>query len=122
MSAEAKVVGHTPGPWTIGNDGQIDGGGGTVVQPYAIDWAPDRRLIRAAPELLDALGKNRTDGDGVIGALWWALDMVNMYEARLIELGDPREKVLPPSQLAGHTKARAALAKARAAIARATEG
>lgn len=50
----------TPGPWIVSKNqregtSQIDtaDGRGTVVQPRAISWAPDARLIAAAPEMLE---------------------------------------------------------------------
>lgn len=51
---------HTPGPWTVGEQHRIESptpGGGciVVVQERSIGDYRDRKLICAAPELLEAL-------------------------------------------------------------------
>lgn len=53
---------HTKGPWVVRDNKreqtvQIDtaDGRGTVVQPNAITWRPDAKLIAAAPTLLEML-------------------------------------------------------------------
>ena len=77
MTSEAKVVGHTPGPWRIEggavyvaprdefsfigekiavvaypHDGWVEGENGDMSHPEA---EANARLLRAAPDLLDAL-------------------------------------------------------------------
>jgi len=47
-------------------------------------------------------------------ALSWALDLLDMYDDRLIALGEPREKVYAPIHLKAKAKARAALKAALA--------
>lgn len=42
-------------------------------------------------------------------ALEWALDLLDMYDERLIELGEPPERVYSDVHLAGKAKAREAL-------------
>ena len=57
---------YSAGPWIIGRDNQIDGNGGTVVQPGAISWTPDATLIAASPRMLDALRDIRKIVDNYI--------------------------------------------------------
>jgi hypothetical protein len=44
--------------------------------------------------------------------LSWALDLIDLYDERLVELGEPRDLVYSPIHLAGKAKARGALAEA----------
>ena len=44
--------------------------------------------------------------------LSWALDLLDMYDQQLINLGEPVEKVNPPIHLEAKSKARAALERA----------
>ena len=45
----------------------------------------------------------------VIEALSWALDLLDMYDEKLVAMGEPREKVYSEIHLSGKQKARAAL-------------
>ncbi len=52
------MTAHTPGPWKVVENKrertvQIDTETGTVVNPGAISWIPDARLIAAAPTMRD---------------------------------------------------------------------
>lgn len=48
---------HTPGPWVVGNVGEVVAGGTTLADVYGDDEQADvdARLIAAAPDLLAAL-------------------------------------------------------------------
>jgi hypothetical protein len=75
---------------------------------------PDRLVEEAAlsdPKPLEGVG------DSVESALAWALDIIDMYDARLVELGDPPELVRSEVHLAGKARARGLL-KSSAANAR----
>ena len=55
---EMKVVGHTPGPWVIGDDGNVYGGRDEQASVFPIAQrmsGANARLIAAAPDLLAAL-------------------------------------------------------------------
>lgn len=83
MSSEAK---HTPGPWVIGGQSEggkyinINGGGRIIARvmfskptdPFPADDA-NARLIAAAPDLLEALKKCRSElhllKDGSVGGV-----------------------------------------------------
>lgn len=49
---------HTPGPWTVGQVGQVMAGGHVLADCYSCDDEQadvDARLMAAAPDLLEAL-------------------------------------------------------------------
>ncbi len=55
---EMKVAGHTPGPWVIGDDGNVYGGRDEQASVFPIAQrmsGANARLIAAAPDLLAAL-------------------------------------------------------------------
>ena len=59
---EMKVAGHTPGPWVIGDDGNVYGGRDEQASVFPIAQrmsGANARLIAAAPELLAALRSAR---------------------------------------------------------------
>ena len=59
---EMKVVGHTPGPWVIGDDGNVYGGRDEQASVFPIAQrmsGANARLIAAAPDLLATLRKAR---------------------------------------------------------------
>jgi hypothetical protein len=71
--------------------------GGLSLQPES--EAQVVAQINAATELLDAAA--------------WALDVIEMYDGRLVELGDPKDLVLSPTHIAGKMCVRAVIARAR---------
>jgi hypothetical protein len=64
----------------------------------------------------EALGRDAKDGDGVIAALWWALDLLDQYDAHLVALGDDPAIVNSFAHRSAKRKARASLDAARAAL------
>jgi hypothetical protein len=98
-------MGHTPGPWYVGqygdNDSDVCAEGGPVIcalrsgnaDPYDMTAAADARLIAAAPEMLKQLRAVRDD----IGALaldtngwreWDATAVDELLGSRLVRLDD----------------------------------
>lgn len=62
-------------------------------------------------DLNEMLKDTEQERDGLREALSWALDLLDLYDEHLIELGDPREKVYSPVHVAGKAKARSALSQ-----------
>ncbi len=58
----------------------------------------------------------------VVEAARWALDLIDMYDRYLVALGEPAEKVLSATHVAGKVKARVALAAYDAASSSLAEG
>jgi hypothetical protein len=91
-----------------------------AVLAVARDYAHEEHEARerAEGEVAEAkaiIGADKPrDGDGLVPALSWALDMLDMYDKRLAER-DGAERVYSPTHVAGKAKARAALDAAMAA-------
>ncbi len=90
-----------------------------AVDPIALmEEAEREKRLRLAAEqeverLTDVIGPpDKMDGDGLLAGLWWALDMLDEYDEKLIAMGEPRERVYSTSHLGGKAKARTALIKA----------
>lgn len=68
------------------------------------DEEPSREQTLSAA-LGDSASKN---GDGVLSALWWALDLLDQYDTRLANV-DGHDRVYTPVHLEAKAKARKAL-------------
>ena len=79
----------------------------------AIEREAREQAEQEVARLTDVIGPpDKMDGDGLLAGLWWALDMLDEYDEKLIAMGEPRERVYSTSHLGGKAKARTALIKA----------
>lgn len=108
---------NTPGPWEVvskagypavyGGERVICSPGGFSIKELrespakAAQIVADAHLISAAPDLAEGLS--------------WALDLLDMYDRRMVEMGESEADIYAPIHLKAKAKARAALAKARGA-------
>lgn len=67
-------------------------------------------LNAAAAAAWNRRAERTGEREALADALHWALDILDMYESRLIQLGDPRELVHSEVQMKAKAKARRALA------------
>lgn len=115
----AKLAAITPGPWRVFPSLNVvfsavienPGEGWVVEGAWRTD--ADQAFTASAPEFVTYLLEDRErmqrEIDALKAGLSWALDILDMYDKRLVVLGDPSERVYSSIYVAAKAKARATL-------------